>query len=379
MIHVELIDVRDGTQLWGNQFAATATTLTTVQSRISAELSDQLRQGVDRDRRRLAAHNYTNDPKAYDLYLWGLYSWNKRGKNDLLDAERYFKEAIDRDPNFAAAYAGLSETYGVMVGYGSIPVAVGVPKITEAAQRALQLDPNNAEALVSLATTKYRSLWDFAGADADYRRALALNPNYATGHQWYADLLRNMGRWDAARSEIQVAYKLDPLSGPINAMMCYSLYYERRYGDAIQFSQRAAALDGTLSAPGCVVNSFFALGNFDAALAVLRNSTFPPRECDELLETYRRAGQRDFFRKSAELMKQKTDVDKQVMIAATYARGGDRDQAFAWLEKAYDRRVSMLTNVNVDPAFDTLRSDPRYDDLLRRIGLPHVTPPSVQN
>jgi tetratricopeptide (TPR) repeat protein len=354
--------------------------LTTVQSRISAELSDQLRQGVDRDRRRLASHRYTSDPKAYDLYLWGLYSWNKRGKNDLLSAEQYFKGAIDRDPNFAAAYAGLAETYGVMVGYGAMPVADGVPKILDAAEKALQLDPNNAEALVSLATTKFRSMWDFAGADRDYRRAFALNPNYATGHEWYADLLRCMGRWNESRREIELAYKLDPLSPAINAMMCYSLYYERRYKEAIAFSRRASKLDPSLAAPSCVAYSYFSLGNIAGTIELMKQTKGPLGECDEMMaDAYRRSGPRDFYRTGAEVLiqKQSASIETPVSIAAMYARNGDKDQAFAWLDKAFDRRVSHLMEVNVDPAFDSLRTDARYAALLQRIGLPRVTPPQA--
>jgi TolB-like protein/DNA-binding winged helix-turn-helix (wHTH) protein len=377
-IHVELIDVRDGTQLWGDQFEATAGNQFGVQSQISQELSDQVRQGVDRDRRRVAAHRYTTDPQAYELYLKGLYAWNKRDKDDLHRALDYFSQAIARDPNFAAAYAGRGQTYGVMVGYGTMPVAVGVPKILADAQKALQLDPNNAEALVSLATTKYRSVWDFAGADRDYRRALALNPNYATGHQWYADLLRSMGRWDEARREQQLSYKLDPLSPAINAMMCYAFYYQRRYQEAIAFSRRASELDPTFAAPSCVANSLLAMGDIAGALGAIKKATGPLRECDELAEeTLRRSDKRDFFRKAAAVMmqKQSANVETPVAIASMFARDGDKDQAFAWLEKAYQRRVSRLTDVNVDPAFEPLYSDPRFDDLLRRIGLPRVPRP----
>ncbi|MDQ6799365.1 MAG: winged helix-turn-helix domain-containing protein [Acidobacteriota bacterium] len=369
-IHVELIDVKDGTQLWGDHFDATSATLSAVQSRISEELTSELKQGVSRERR-VASKRYTRDPQAYDDYLWGLYAWNKR---DVQSAVTYFNSAIQRDPNFAAAYAGLANAYGVMVGYGTISVADGTAKVLSNAGRALQLDPNNAEALVSIATTKYRNLWDFPGADADYKRALALNPNYATGHQWYSDYLRTMGRWSEGRREVDIAHQLDPRSWAINIMRCYGRYYERRYREAIEVSHQA----GELAAPGCVARCLIALGDIEGVLPLLKKTNVPDRDREQIEAAYRQSGRRGFFRKSAELLarRQSENVETPVDIAALYAWAGDTDQAFAWLEKAYQRRVSRVTNMNIEPAFDSLRSDPRFDDLLRRIGLPRVNPPS---
>jgi len=379
-IHVELIDVKDGTQLWGERFDATTGSLSTVQSHISDVLTLQLRQGVSRERRQMIAQRYTRDPRAYDAYLWGLYAWNKRDKANLHNAIKWFSEAIDRDPQFAEAYAGLANTYGVMVGYGVMPVSEGTAKVMSAAQKALRLDPNNAEALVAIATTKYRNLWDFAGADVDYKRALALNPNYATGHQWYSDYLRTMGRWTEARREIATARQLDPRSWPINTMACYQLYYERRYREAIETSRRAEQIDPNLAAPYCVSQSLLALGDIDSSLKVLEGVKLPVAICEQIAAAYRRAGPRGFFRKSAELLerRQSDNVETPVEIAEFYARAGDKDRAFAWLEKAYQRRVSRITNINIEPAFDSLHSDPRFDDLLRRVGLPKVNPPQQQ-
>ncbi|HEY8182466.1 MAG TPA: winged helix-turn-helix domain-containing protein [Thermoanaerobaculia bacterium] len=366
-IHVELIDVKDGTQLWGDRFEATASTMSSVQSRISEELTSQLHQGVSRERR-IALKRFSRDPKAYDDYLWGLYEWNKR---DAPSALKYFNRAIERDPQFAAAYAGLSNTYGIMVGYGTISVADGTAKVLSNAGRALQLDPNNAEALVSIATTKFRNLWEFSGADADYRRALALNPNYATGHQWYADLLRATGRWQDARRELEIAHQLDPRSGPINTMRCAELYYERRYREAVEIARQSHS-------PICVTHSLMAMGDFEAALPLLKFVHVPDADRDQIEAAYRKSGRRGFYLKSAELLarRQSETVETPVDVAGLYAQAGEMEKAFAWLEKAYQRRVSVLTNIGVDPAFDPLRSDPRFDDLLRRIGLPKVSPPS---
>jgi TolB-like protein/DNA-binding winged helix-turn-helix (wHTH) protein len=371
-IHVELIDVKDGTQLWGDRYDATTNTLVSVQSRMSEELTQQLRQGISRERR-IAAKRYTRDPQAYDAYLWGLYAWNKRDLKSLQRAILYFNQAIQRDPQFAAPYAGLANTYGVMVGYGVIPVEEGTPKVLAAARRALELDPNNAEALVSIATTKYRNLWDFAGSDADYKRALALNPNYATGHQWYSEYLRSMGRWQEAKSEIETAFRLDPRSWAINIDRCCDRYFRRQYRDAIELSRQP----GAITATPCIAECLIALGDIEQALPLGRTPHVPETDRGQIAEAFHRSGPRGFFRKSAELLTQQQSdrIETPVEIAELYAQAGDKDQAFAWLEKGYQRRVSQITNINIEPALDSLRSDPRFDDLLRRIGLPNVSPP----
>ncbi|MGZ7040549.1 MAG: winged helix-turn-helix domain-containing tetratricopeptide repeat protein [Thermoanaerobaculia bacterium] len=385
-VRVELIDPADGAQLWGDRFEVPVTELPSVQSRIADELSAKLR-GTSRNG--AIAARYTTTPEAYDLYTKGLYAWNLRGTDNLNSALRYFTEAARIDPKFAAAYAGLANTYGVMVGYGTISVTEGTTKIISNAQKALDLDPNNAEAYVSMATTKYRNVWDFPGAERDYKHALALNPNYATGHEWYADYLRSMGRWDEARREIELAHRLDPFAPAINTMMCFQLFYERRYKEAIAFAREAERRDPNLRSPVCVVSSLIELGDFDAALQNFHEAEHFRSHAGDisidrpfqqiLTDAYRRNGRRGFYLTWAKVMsneqQQRGRLDLSVSIASAYAMAGERDQAFLWLEKAYERRVSRLTNINVEPKFDSIRDDPRFDDLLRRIGLPKVAPP----
>lgn len=380
-IHVELVDVRDGTQIWGSQYHTRAADLPLAQSWIADDLSRELRRGLDPTRRRALARSYTRSSQAYDLYLKGLYAWNKRTRDDLEASIRYFKQALDLDPQLAAAYAGLANAYGVMTGYGILPAKDGVIQVTTAARKALELDPANAEAYTSLATTKFRNFWDFPGAEHDYRRALALNPNYATGHQWYADYLWSMGRWTEARREIDTAYKLDPFSMPITSAMCWSLVTERRYRDAIAFDQRAEKLDPRFANGPCVYRAYLGLGENDAAAAGMIRSVPNPAAATALANAYRKSGRRGMIAMIQQywIQQQGSDSSTPVAIAATYAELGNKDEAFAWLEKAYEQRVSRLTSFHVDPVFDPLRSDPRYDDLLRRIGLPHppVIPPDA--
>ena len=369
-IHVELIDVSDGSQLWGGQYRGTATGLADVQSRISNDLSVELRRGLDREQRQLVSRRLTRNPEAYEMYLKGLYAWNRRGPDNMTQAISFFEKAVELDPLFAAPWTGLSSTYGVMVGSGQLLPEVGVPKIIAAAKKALELDPNSGEAFISLATTKYRSEWDFAGAERDYKRALALNPNYATGHQWYSDFLRSMGRFQEARREIDTARQLDPLSSPINTVACWSLFMERRFREAVVFSQKSSFLP-RFGMAQCAVNSLFALGAYDEALPLMRTMTPQGAELEKL---YAQGGVRAVLERSVKAMtdRQSPTFTTPVQIAEIYAVLGEADRAFFWLEKGFQERASRLTNMNIDPQFDSIRSDPRYADLLRRIGLPHV-------
>ena len=377
-VRVELIDARDGTQIWAGQFHGTSANFSTVQTQIAGALSDNLRR---KSEMAPAGTRYSKDPEAMELYLKGLHAWNKRGPDDLRLSIDYFNRAIARVPNFAAAYSGLAKSYGVMSYYGLISAADGITKVIAAAEKALELDPNNAEALVSLATTKDRNTWDFAGADRDFRHAIAVNPNYATGHQWYADHLRMMGRWDESRREMEIAYRLDPLSPAINMDRCYTLYVERRYRDAIAYSQRASKLDPRFGSAACVAKSLFALGEVDKAFATMTvASQGSLRGCEAMLaEVYRKSGQRGFLERSTELLVETElsgNPQAPVEIAGMYAQMGNHDAAFLWLERAYNSRTGRLTDIGIEPMFDPIRKDPRFERLLRRIGLPKVTAPA---
>jgi adenylate cyclase len=375
-IRAELIDAADGAQLWSARFDVPVSELASIQNRIADELSTRLRggeHGASTGRRATSA-------EVYELYTKGLYAWNRRGKEDLKNAVADFDRAVALDPQFAPAYAGLANVYGVMIGYGWITVPEGTAKVVANAQKALDLDPNNAEALVSLATTRFRNLWDFAAAGADYRRALALNPNYATGHQWYADYLRVMGRWEEARREIDLASRLDPFSMPIKTGMCFGYYSERRYREAIAFASRNENRDAGFGIPFCIQTTLIEMGDLDGAIALMKKTKTLPWLClPEMDSASRRDGSRGFFSQWIKCILADSRAnagEPAVLIAELYSRLGDRDRAFAWLERGYAMRISTIAVINIDPALDPLHDDPRWDDLLRRIGLPKVQPPN---
>lgn len=368
-VRVELIDVRDGSQLWGDHFQVSSVELPGLQNRIADLLFNRLRYG------KRVPGAQTQNAEAYQLYLKGLYAWNERGVDDLRRSIELFTRAAALDPTYAAPHAGMANAWGVMTGNGIISPEEGAPRVMAAARKALELDPANAEAYTSMATTKFRNLWDFAGAEADYRHALRLNPNYATGHQWYADFLRSMGRFAEARHEIDTAYKLDPFAPAITGARCWSFFFEERYAEGIAFARRAAEVDERCAAPTCVVRSMAALGDFEGMFREMRKLEAPRFEVAALEGAFRKEGREGLYRKRLEgfLASGKPEYSHPVEIAETWAALGNKDEAFRWLDIAARHRVSRVTMVNVNPELKALRDDPRFDELLKRIGLPKVT------
>lgn len=365
-VRVELIDVRDGSQLWGDHFRVSSSELPGLQNRIADLLFNRLRYGKP------VPGAQTQNAEAYQLYLKGLYAWNQRGADDLRRSIELFSRAAALDPTYAAPHAGIANAWGVMTGNGIISPEEGAPRVIAAARKALELDPANAEAYTSLATTKFRNLWDFAGAEADYRHALRLNPNYATGHQWYADYLRSMGRFAEARQHIDTAYKLDPFAPAITGARCWAFFFEERYAEGIAFARRAAEVDERCAAPTCVVRSMAALGDFEGMFRELRTIGAPRSQVNALEDAFRREGREGLYRKRLEEFMARPEYTYPVEIAETWVALGNRDEAFRWLDIAARYRVSRVTTVNVNPELKVLRGDPRFDELLKKIGLPKV-------
>ena len=370
-VRVELIDVRDGAQMWSRRYEAPPAELPFLDGRMAADLSRVLRR-----RAPAAAPKYSGRPEAHEEYLLGLRDWNRRivdgqwKRSELESSIRHFQRATELDPRFAAAYAGLANAYGVMVGYRMISPAEGTMKVLAAARKALELDPENGEAYTSIATTSFNNLWDFEGAERDYRRAIAFQPNYATAHQWYGESLQALGRFADARREIDLAYALDPLSVAITSTKCWHFYYERRYREAIDFARQIETRDASRTPHTCVTASLQALGELEAALDYADQHGMATASA--VREAARRGGIRGVYEARLQSRLQHPErVDRfAVMIARHYAFLGDAEQAFAWLDKAYQRRDSDVPWFHVHPEFDALRADARFLELARRVGLP---------
>lgn len=376
-IQIELIDVSDGAQIWGKQYSGGTTALVALQRQIIEDVTRQLRPGRTESKQPGLAYAVATNPDAYDLYLKGLHAWNKRGKKDLLLSIDYFNRAVALDPQFALGYAGLANAYGVMVGNAHIAPAEGQPQAAAAADKALALEPTLAEAWTSRAAAKTNYYRDFAGAERDFGRAIELNPSYATAHSWYAGHLWDTGRFAEARREIELAYKLDPLSPAINTTFCHAYYYERRFDEAIACSRRAEELDPRFYSLGTVTFSFVAQKKYGELISELTrpDSSVPRDYAEALAAAFKAGGPRGFHEKQLQfLMKRRAagEYVSPVRIARVHARLNQADDAFRWLDLAYQERSSALPSFYTSPEFDNIRSDPRFDALARRIGLPQV-------
>ncbi len=377
-VSVRLVRVDQDQTLWTEQFDEKLTDIFTVQDAIARRVADSLALHLSSDQRSLLAKRYTENAEAYQLYLRGRYHWNRRTAKGMTYAVNYFKEAIESDPSYAQAYAGLADAYSLLPEFSNAPFHESLAKAKAASLKALELDNTLAEAHVSLAYVKVAE-WDWAGVEDEYRRGLALNPNYATGHQWYSEYLLLAGRTDEALKEIRLAQQLDPLSLIINSRVGITLYYARRYDDAIVSLRKTLEFDPNFILThvflyGCL----FEKGMHRESIPHIVKGFFNVNTQDEktrieaaLTAAYDAAGKQGLWEKVRELMKGavKKDYNYPYTMAETCMRLGDKDEAFFWLQKAMAVRHPGVAALRVEPAMDGLRSDPRFADLLRRISL----------
>lgn len=374
-IRAELVQVRDGAQLWGQRYTLPAKDLTLVQQRLSAEIVAAIRMKLTPDQQLLLAGRNTTNAEAYRLYLRGRFFLNKRNQEGYRVAIDQFQQAIDRDPSFAAAYAGMADSYGLL-GWQNGSAQDFLPKAQAAAARALQLDERLAEAHTSLAMVHALYSRDWAAAENEFRRALALNPGYATAHHWYGVHLGAMGRFAESAVELQKAQELDPLSPIILVNRGYPAYYERRYPEAIAQFRRALELDPAFQpAHGDLMNAYELLGQPEKAAeeaSLLLRTRESAELADRFVATYRKSGYPEAIHvwladtEARAVREYVSPMD----IAQLHLSAGDRDQALGWLEKAFDQRCAPLSYLAVDPRYDRLRAEPRFQALLHKLNLP---------
>src|SRR5229473_3132417 len=318
---------------------------------------------------------FPKSAEAHDLYLKGLHFWNKRTVPGFQQAIEYFQQATTVDPSYAAAYAGLANSYTLLTAYTSAPANLYMPRARAAALRALELDEGLPEAHTALALIVQNQDWDWQTSEKEYRRAIELNPNYATAHHWYAEHLMWLGRFDEALSESERARQLDPLSLIIATDNGAILYNSRQYDRAIEQFRAVIRKDPNFGRAGIVTFSYVEKGMFAEALADAERWRRVYGEGPWYWSTrayiYGRAGRQELARRELEKLEQldrRQQVDPVTMLWA-HLGVGDKEEALADLEKAYSEHFGMLTTLKVEPAFDPLRSDPRFADLLRRVGL----------
>src|SRR5215212_1242611 len=378
-ISVELVDVRNNKLLWGEQYERKMSELLTTQREIAREIVEKLKLRVSGEEKGLAKQ-YTDNNDAYQLYLKGRFYWNKRSNDGFEKALEYFQQAIDRDPNFALAYAGLADTYDLIGGPeagGDRPPNEVLPKAKVAALKAMQLDETLAEPHVSLAHVTYYYDRDWAGAEREFKKAIELNPNYPQAHFWYGVYLSVIVRREEALIEIRRAQDLDPISLPINAWVGRILALNGQYDQAIEQLRKTVDMDPNfILAIHRLALVYEEKGMYDEAVAefqhVLKLSGGRPLAVAGLARQYALMGKRDEAQKNLDALLQlwKERYVSPTMIALIYSALGNSDKAFEWLDTADKAHDLNIVRIKEDFRFNSLRSDPRFTALVRRIGIP---------
>jgi len=372
-IQVELVDVKDGSQLWGDRYSKMLSDIFEVQDEIAREISTKLRvRLIDTEKKRLAKR-YTKNTEAYTLYLRGRYHWNKRTEEGFYKAIDYFEQAIRQDPNLALAYSGLSDSYSLLAGFHYMDMAEGYARARDLAVRSLEIDDSLAEGHASLAIVRYRVDWNWYETEREFRRAIELNPGYTMAHHWYAVYLVMMGKFEQAVAEIERAIELDPLSLVVNWTRGFLYYYLRRYDEAIDYLHKTLDLEPDFS------RAYYDLGIIYVQKGMIQEASEEFRKWGESNE--RHAATDAMFGyayavtgrtgEAQQILKQfeKTPEGSAYSVALICVALGQTDDAFAWLEKSLQAREDGLVSLKVNPRFDPLRSDPRFESLLLRIGL----------
>ena len=371
-VETEMVDVSNGSQIWGEQNQRKASDIATLQDDIASDISGQLRTKTSGEEKKHATQN----AEAYQLYVKGRFYLAQRTRESLYKALDQFSQAVTRDPNYAQAYAGLADVYILLSDRGLISNDEASPKIRSAAQRAIELDPMLAEPHAALAVLKEQADWDWAGAEAEYRKAIELNPNDVTSHHWYSVLLENLGRFKESLAEIEKALALDPASPQMNSNHAGILKDMHRYDDALAELNRLIAADPEFPVNyGNRASVYWHLENQDAAVAdwaMEMKKNGRPEWAEAFATGYRKEKLKGAGAALIEVLKDESQREyvSPYVIARHYAITGDRDHTLEWLEKAYAERSGLMEYVKIEDVFEPFRSDPRYIDLLRRMGLP---------
>ena len=377
-ISAELIDARDNSHIWGDHYNRKPADIFAVQEDIANEITTALRTRLTGEDQKRVTKSYTANPEAYQLYLHGRFWWNKRSEEGFNKGIEYFQQAIAKDPSYALAYTGLADSYSGRADYGFVPPNEAFPKAKEAALKALEIDDTLAEAHASLALIKTAYDWDWPGAERESQRAIELNPSYSSAHYWFGMALIITGRLEQANAELKRALELDPLSLIANRTLGEALFVARQYDQAIEQQRKTLELDPNFIRAHLDVGVAYlqeskyneGIAEFEKELAISPSYT---EALSWLGYAYAVAGRRAEAQK---VLHQLTEFGKERFvpaprIARIYAGLGERDKAIEWLEKGYRERSTggAFANIKVDPAYDPLRSDPRFADLLRRMNL----------
>ena len=377
VVRTELMDVTNGSQLWGGQYNRKVADVFALQDELSREISERLRLRLTSDEKQRLTKRYTDSADAYQLYLKGLFYWNKRSPDGSQKAIEYFNRAVEADPHYALAYAGLADTYNLMSFFNVVPPRAAMPKAKAAATKALELDSSLAQAHISLAYASFSYDWDWPAAVSHYDRALALNREAVMSHSYYPFYLTVAGRSDEAISVAKNMLARDPVSASLSHTLAVQLALSRRYDESVEEGHRTIELDPSFAVAYDVLGGVLATkGLFsdavpyiEKAVTLSHGAAIPTANLGYVRA---RLGQRDEAR---QILRQLAEDAKDrytpaLAFAVVHLGLGENDQALDWLDKAYEERFNRLAYLRREPVWDALRSEPRFIDLLRRINMP---------
>jgi len=373
-ISAQLIQVHDQTHLWAKSFERDAHDILALEITVASAIAGEVEQRLSPPRALVSRANVPpGNPEAHDLYLKGRYYWNQRTHAGFWKGIESFKQAIEKDPNYAHAYAGLADCYILLGPNDILPAKEVYPLAKAAAQKALQLDDALAEAHASLGFVMLLYDWNPAEAEKEFRRAITLDPNYATAHHWYSYDLAAMKRDDQAVAEIRQALELDPVSPIINTDVAQILFFARRDDEAIAQCQRTVGLAPEFSQVYWYLGLLYEQkGLFDLAFDAFLKSPFGPSDSEQaaaIRGAYRMSGMKGYWRERLAILQRqsKEHYVSPFTLAVSYARLGEPDKALENLEQAFDQQYPSMVFVQIEPVFASLRSDPRFVALERRI------------
>jgi TolB-like protein/DNA-binding winged helix-turn-helix (wHTH) protein/Tfp pilus assembly protein PilF len=375
-ITIQLIQARDQTDVWTESYDRELKDVLAVQDSVVRSIASEIHIALTEEQeKRLAAPRQIN-PEAYEAYLKGRYYWNKRTGESMQKAEQYFEQAIDNDPTYAAAYSGLADCNSGLTWHGFKSPAEALPKAYAAARKALEINPESAEAHASLGLAMTHS-WDWTGAEAEFRRALQLDPQYANAHHWYGDYLSIRGRHGEALAEAKHALELDPLNLMISTWVGLRYYMARDYSRAIDQNRNSVELDPNFAAAHLLLGEDYlgaglhseAVNELKKAANLSGDSPLYTAQVAVALAVEGRSGDAFRIAHDLEAISRKRYVSPYG-LAQIYAASNKKEDTFKWLQAAYDDHAAWMGYLTVDPIFDRYRSDERFKDLLRRVGLP---------